>query len=145
MRNSIKIKLINDCSNRLQFVKNIKDFCGLGLKDVKDIVDKICQKPYTPFEFEIPTGTTTKQFCDLLSNLSFSGDSFSNFEINGGDIQWHREIKMLQLGVGERQEYLDFVKQHIQTDFGNSDEMLTFLLNKLTQQELQEIINKIKY
>ena len=47
MRNSIKIKLINDCSNRLQFVKNIKDFCGLGLKDAKDIVDKICQKPYT--------------------------------------------------------------------------------------------------
>ena len=77
--------------------------------------------------------------------LSFSGDSFSNFEINGGGIQWQREIKMLQLGVGERQEYLDFVKQHIQTDFGNSDEMLTFLLNKLTQQELQEIINKIKY
>ncbi len=37
MRNSIKIKLINDCSNRLQFVKNIKDFCGLGLKDAKDI------------------------------------------------------------------------------------------------------------
>jgi hypothetical protein len=52
---------------------------------------------------------------------------------------------MLQLGVGERQDYLDFLKQHIQTNFGNSDEMLTFVLDKLTQEQLQETIDKIKY
>jgi hypothetical protein len=145
MNNIIKIKLVNDCDNKLQFVKNIKELCELGLRDAKDILDQVCQKPYIPVEIEIPTGITTKEAFDKLNyNLLFSGESHINFEINGGT-QWQREIKMLQLGVGERQDYLDFLKQHIQTNFGNSDEMLTFVLDKLTQEQLQETIDKIKY
>lgn len=140
MKNIVKIKLVNDCNNKLQFVKNIKKLCDLGLRDSKDIADKVCQKPYIPFEFEVPMGKTTKEVYDKLTyNLP---DNI--LEINGGT-QWQREIKMLQLGVGERQDYLDFLKQHIQTNFGNSEEMLTFVLDKLTQVQLQETINKIKY
>lgn len=145
MKNVIKIKLVNDCNNKLQFVKNIKELCELGLRDSKDIVDKICLKPYTPVEFEIPTGVTTKEAHDKVKyNLSFSGDYIVDFEINGGT-QWQREAKMLQLGVGERQDYLDFLKQHIQTNFGNSEELLIFVLDKLTQEQLQETIDKITY
>ena len=145
MKNVIKIKLVNDCNNKLQFVKNIKELCGLDLRDSKDIVDRICQKPYIPVEFEIQAGISTKEAHEKIKyNLSFSGESYIDFEINGGT-QWQREIKMLQLGVGERQDYLDFLKQHIQTNFGNSDEMLTFVLDKLTQEQLQETIDKIKY
>lgn len=145
MKNIVKIKLINDCNNKLQFVKNVKELCDLGLRDAKDIVDRVCQKPYTPLEFEVPMGTSTKEVYDKLSyNIVFSGESYIDFEINGGT-QWQREIKMLQLGVGERQDYLDFLKQHIQTNFGNSEEMLTFVLDKLTQEQLQETIDKIKY
>lgn len=141
MKNIIKVKLINDCNNKLRFVKNVKELCNLGLKESKDIVDRICQKPYTPFEFEIPMGTTTKEAYDKLT-YELAPDNI--IEINGGT-QWQREMKMLQLGVGERQDYLDFVKQHIQTNFGNSEEMLTFVLDKLTQEQLQETIDKIKY
>ena len=141
MKNIIKVKLVNDCNNKLRFVKNVKELCDLGLKESKDIVDRICQKPYTPFEFEIPMGTTTKEAYDKLS-YELVPDNI--LEINGGT-QWQREMKMLQLGVGERQDYLDFVKQHIQTNFGNSEEMLTFVLDKLTQEQLQETIDKIKY
>jgi hypothetical protein len=145
MKNVIKIKLVNDCNNKLQFVKNIKELCGLDLRNSKDIADRVCQKPYLPVELDIPTGISTKEAHDKIRyNLSFSGDYIIDFEINGGT-QWQREIKMLQLGVGERKDYLDFLKQHIQTNFGNSDEMLTFVLNKLTQEQLQETINKIKY
>lgn len=141
MKNIIKVKLINDCNNKLRFVKNIKELCDLGLRDAKDIVDRICQKPYIPFEFEVPMGTTTKEAYDKLT-YELAPDNI--LEINGGT-QWQREIKMLQLGVGERQDYLDFLKQHIQTNFGNSEEMLTFVLDKLTQEQLQETIDKIKY
>jgi hypothetical protein len=141
MKNIIKVKLINDCNNKLRFVKNVKELCDLGLRDAKDIVDRICQKPYTPFEFEVPMGTTTKEAYDKLT-YDLAPDNI--LEINGGT-QWQREIKMLQLGVGERQDYLDFLKQHIQTNFGNSEEMLTFVLDKLTQEQLQETIDKIKY
>lgn len=145
MKNIVKVKFNNDCQNMLQLVKNIKEVCDLGLRDSKDIADRICQRPYKPIEFEIPTGMSTKEFHDKMKyNLSFSGENATDFEINGGT-QWQREIKMLQLGVGERQDYLDFLKQHIQTNFGNSDEMLTFVLDKLTQEQLQETIDKIKY
>jgi hypothetical protein len=145
MKNIIKIKLVNDCNNKLQFVKNIKELCGLDLRNSKDIADRVCQKPYLPVELDIPTGISTKEAHDKIRyNLSFSGDYIIDFEINGGT-QWQREIKMLQLGVGERKDYLDFLKQHIQTNFGNSDEMLTFVLDKLTQEQLQETIDKIKY
>jgi hypothetical protein len=140
MKNIVKIKLVNDCNSKLQFVKNIKELCGLDLRDSKDIVDRVCQKPYIPLEFEVPMGITTKEVYDKLTyNLEPN-----ILEINGGT-QWQREIKMLQLGVGERKDYLDFLKQHIQTNFGNSDEMLTFVLDKLTQEQLQETIDKIKY
>lgn len=141
MKNIIKVKLINDCNNKLRFVKNVKDLCDLGLRDAKDIVDRICQKPYTPFEFEVPIDITTKEVYDKLT-YELAPDNI--LEINGGT-QWQREIKMLQLGVGERQDYIDFLKQHIQTNFGNSEEMLTFVLDKLTQEQLQETIDKIKY
>jgi hypothetical protein len=143
MKNIVTVKLVNDCNNKLRFVKNVKELCDLGLRESKDIVDRICQKPYTPFEFEIPMGITTKEVYDKLTyNL---GNLDTNiFEVNGGT-QWQREIKMLQLGVGERQDYIDFLKQHIQTNFGNSEEMLTFVLDKLTQEQLQETIDKIKY
>ena len=140
MKNIVKIKLVNDCNNKLQFVKNIFSLCGLDLRDSKDIADRVCQKPYIPLEFEVPMGITTKEVYDKLTyNLEPN-----ILEINGGT-QWQREIKMLQLGVGERQDYLDFLKQHIQTNFGNSDEMITFVLDKLTQEQLQETIDKIKY
>jgi len=141
MKNIIKVKLINDCNNKLRFVKNVKELCDLGLRDAKDIVDRICQRPYTTFEFEVPMGTSTKEAYD---KLTYDLEPDNILEINGGT-QWQREIKMLQLGVGERQDYLDFLKQHIQTNFGNSDEMLTFVLDKLTQEQLQETIDKIKY
>jgi hypothetical protein len=141
MKNIIKVKLINDCNNKLRFVKNVKELCDLGLRDAKDIVDRICQKPYTTFEFEVPMSTSTKEAYDKLT-YDLKPDNI--LEINGGS-QLQREIKMLQLGVGERKDYLDFLKQHIQTNFGNSDEMLTFVLDKLTQEQLQETIDKIKY
>jgi hypothetical protein len=141
MKNIIKVKLINDCNNKLRFVKNVKDLCDLGLRDAKDIVDRICQKPYIHVEFEVPMDITTKEVYDKLT-YELAPDNI--LEINGGK-QWQREIKMLQLGVGERQDYIDFLKQHIQTNFGNSEEMLTFVLDKLTQEQLQETIDKIKY
>jgi len=52
---------------------------------------------------------------------------------------------MLQLGVGERKEYLDFIKQSIQTNFGNSEELITFVLNKLSDEQLKETLEKIEY
>ena len=88
-----------------------------------------------------------KKLLDDLSWTNISGEdemSFYNYEINGG-VQWQREANMLKLGIGTRQDYLDFIKQSIQTNFGNSEELITFVLNKLSDEQLKETLEKIEY
>ena len=150
MKNIVRIKLINQCVGKLQFVKNIKELLGLGLKDSKDIVDNICNMPFKSVELEIPMNKSisdVKKLLDDLSWTSISRDdeiSFYNYEINGG-VQWQREANMLKLGIGSREDYLDFIKQSIQTNFGNSEELITFVLNKLSDEQLKETLEKIEY
>ena len=150
MKNIVRIKLINQCAGKLQFVKNIKELLGLGLKDSKDIVDNICNMPFKSVELEIPMNKSisdVKKLLDDLSWTSISRDdeiSFYNYEINGG-LQWQREANMLKLGIGSREDYLDFIKQSIQTNFGNSEKLITFVLNKLSDEQLHETLEKIEY
>ena len=150
MKNVIRIKLINQCAGKLQFVKNIKELLGLGLKDSKDIVDNICNIPFKSVELEIPMNKSISDVKKLLDDLSWTNISrddeiaFYNYEINGG-LQWQREANMLKLGIGTRQDYLDFIKQSIQINFGNSEELITFVLNKLSDEQLKETLEKIEY
>ena len=135
----VKIKLKGDCTNLLQFVKNIKELCDLGWKDSKAIVDKTSIRPYRPVEIAIPSWVSVKEAHEKLNyNL---GDII---EVNGGT-QWQREIKMLQLEVGEREDYINFISQNILTGFCNSEDLITFALQKLNNEELIEILNKIEY
>lgn len=148
MKNIVRIKLINQCAGKLQFVKGIKLLCtNLGLKEAKDIVDNICNQPFKYVEFEIPNNTSIYDVKKVLDDLSWTSNdemSFYNYEINGG-VQWQREANMLKLGIGSRQDYLDFIKQSIQTNFGNSEQLLTFVLNKLSDEQLHETLEKIEY
>ena len=151
MKNVIRIKLINQCVGKLQFVKGIKLICtNLGLMEAKGIVDNICTQPFKYVEFEIPNNISiydVKKVLDDLSWASISRDdeiAFYNYEINGG-VQWQREANMLKLGIGSREDYLDFIKQSIQTNFGNSEELITFVLNKLSDEQLKETLEKIEY
>lgn len=150
MKNIVRIKLINQCAGKLQFVKNIKELLGLGLKDSKDIVDNICNIPFKYVELEIPMNKSISDVKKLLDDLSWTNRygedemSFYNYEINGGT-QWQREANMLKLGIGTRGDYLDFIKQSIQTNFGNSEQLLTFVLNKLSDEQLHETLEKIEY
>ena len=150
MKNIVRIKLVNQCAGKLQFVKNIKELLGLDLRSSKDIVDNICNTPFKSVELEIPMNKSISDVKKLLDDLSWtniSGEdemSFYNYEINGG-VQWQREANMLKLGIGTRQDYLDFIKQSIQTNFGNSEELITFVLNKLSDEQLKETLEKIEY
>jgi hypothetical protein len=125
--------------------------------EVKDIVDNICTQPFKYVEFEIPNNSSiydVKKVLDDLSWTNIHGDGWSthspdemafyNYEINGG-VQWQREANMLKLGIGSREDYLDFIKQSIQTNFGNSEELITFVLNKLSDEQLKETLEKIEY
>jgi ribosomal protein L7/L12 len=54
MRNQvIKIKLIEKCANKLIFVKLIKDCSDLGLKESKDICDRLHSHPLETQSFVV--------------------------------------------------------------------------------------------
>lgn len=150
MQRNIKIKLVKPTVQKLAFVKLIKDCSGLGLKEAKDLCDDLHSYPGKVYEMPIrdwetidwntgvKTPTTTdyrKKFTDEIKNVE------GKFIINGG-VQWQRDVKMLQLGIAEESDYIEFMKDYILSNFDNSENLLIFALNKLSKEDLQEIFNK---
>jgi len=112
---TVKIKLIEPTTEKLAFVKLIKDCSGLGLKESKDLCDSLHSYPERVFEMPIRdwetkdwnTGTTTststdyrKKFVTEIKNIQ------GKFIVNGG-VQWERDVKMLKLGIAEKSDYGD--------------------------------------
>lgn len=140
----IKIQLIERCTNKLSFVKLIKDCTELGLKDSKDVCDRLHDRPGTIEEILVKDGldennnTYAQRFINGMKNIE------GKFNVNGGT-QWERNIKMLSLGIGEVSEYVDFTAEFI-TDNRNleiSKSILNFVLSKLSKSELQETFDEI--
>ena len=50
---------------------------------------------------------------------------------------------MLQLGIADKSDYTEFMKDYILNKFDNSEDLLTFVLNKFSKKDLQEAFNKI--
>lgn len=147
---TIKIKLLEPTSEKLKFVKLIKDCSGLGLKEAKDLCDELHRNPsivqVMPIRdwetYDYNTGKTTpttidyrKKFATEIKNIS------GNFIVNGG-VQWERNVKMLTLGIADKTDYAEFMKDYILNKFDNSEDILTFVLDKLSKEDLQEIFNK---
>ncbi len=137
----IEIKLVKPTSEKLKFVKLIKDCSGLGLKESKDLCDNIHAS--TEIVHRIPirdceTSTTDyrKKFATEIKNID------GVFIINGG-VQWNRNVKMLKIGIAEKSDYSEFIKDFILNRFDNSEELLTFILNKFSKEDLQEVFNRI--
>lgn len=147
---TIKIKLVEPTAEKLAFVKLIKDCSGLGLKEAKDLCDDLHRYPHIVREmpirdwesYDYTTGKSTpattdyrKKFATEIKNIS------GKFIVNGG-VQWERNVKMLKLGIADKSDYIDFMKDCILNKFDNSEDILTFVLDKLSKEDLQEIFNK---
>jgi hypothetical protein len=148
---TIKIKLIEPTPNKLAFVKLIKDCSGLGLREAKDLCDDLHSYPeivrdmpvrdwetydYNTGKYNTPSNTNyAKKFATEIKNVG------GRFIVNGG-VQWERDVKMLQLGIAEKSDYTEFMKDYILNKFDNSEELLTFVLDKFSKEDLQEIFNK---
>jgi hypothetical protein len=137
----LKIKLRSNCLAKLVFVKLIKDTTGLGLREAKDLVDQICDSEYPTINISFPNLNLLNKFRSEIVNVSF----YDEPPIIGLSIEDQRELKMLEIGIGDRSDYINFIAQNILTGFGNSDELLIFILQKFNKEDLIEIINKIEY
>jgi hypothetical protein len=147
---TIKIKLVESTPNKLAFVKLIKECSGLGLKESKDLCDELHARPKVVQEmpirdwesYDYTTGksipATTYYRRKFTTEIKDIG---GRFIINGG-VQWQRNVKMLSLGIADKPDYAEFMKDYILNKFDNSEDILTFVLDKLSKEDLQEIFNK---
>ncbi len=134
----ITIKLVRPTTQKLPLVKLIKDCSNLGLKESKDICDNLHSNPSKSCEIPIRQSDGIdfrRRFIDGLKDID------GQFIVNGG-AQWERNIKMLQLGIGEKDDYIEAISEDIKSS--NSDNLLLFVLGKLTKEELKDAFNQIK-
>ena len=145
MKNKIRIQLIEICPTKLQFVKLIKDCTGLGLRDSKDVCDRLHDRPDLIEEINVREGvdgngvTYSKKFINGMRDL-VQGE----FNVTGG-LQWDRNIKMLSLGIADESEYIDFANEFLidNRNLEVSETILRFALSKLSKDELQEVFTEI--
>ncbi len=145
MKRMIRFKLLSKCDNKLQVVKLIKDCTGLGLKDSKDIADKMFNNIGLVRELEmLEPYTKDGKIFNPYEEFTKTLPRFGDFHITGG-LSWERNAKMLGLGIGEVDDYATFLSEHM--SYNNIDEnkmILESLFSKLEKGDLVELVNKIK-
>ncbi len=143
MNNKIRIKLVQSTPQKLQLVKLIKECSDMGLKESKDLCDFLHDNPGVTKEFEVRRTDSNGNLIDYRKKFANDIKGIGGkFIINGGS-QWERNIKMLKLGIGDTSDYCEFIKDNILDNLDNSEELLNFVLSKLTKEELEETFNKI--
>lgn len=142
----IRFKLLSRCDNKLAVVKLIKDCTGLGLKDSKDIADLMFNNIGLVREIELiepyldKNGEIIRPFELFTSKIKELGD----FYVTGG-LSWERNAKMLSLGVGDTEDYVNFVAEYMTLNNVEENKMLLkVIFDKSKKEDLVELVNKIK-
>lgn len=144
MRRKVKIKLLSKCSNKLTLCKLIKECTRLGIREAKDITDDICDN--IGIVREITISDEYQRGDELIRPLELLKSKLKdigNFEFN--DVSWERELKMLNLGIGDNYDYVMFILEYSSL-LGNEgfEKLLKTVLSKLDKKDLIDIVNKIK-
>ncbi len=152
MNHKIKIQVVSKTLNKLQFVKLIKECTGFGLKESKDIVDRLESNLGSTEEIEILNDiykpisgpgnglTCLEHLKEVLSGKSQTISLGGTYKINGGT-EYVREHKLLSLGIGEKLDYCNFISEHIKN---NNYDIMEIVLSKLSKEDLKEVFNKIE-
>lgn len=144
----LKIRLIRPCNAKLSLIKIFKEISGIGLQDAKNFVDELITIPFKDVEFEIGNHTIS-DIDNILMEFSnsrgfeSSDDEFSKPYVLNGGTAYERDKKILKLGIGVKEDYVEFLSDSIKNNVVNSEDILKFTLNKLTKKDLIEIINLI--
>ena len=133
----IRMKCVQKTPSKLAFVKLIKQVSGLGLKESKDIADTFDYDINKTVEFEIPRDISIDQFRKDLKEIG------GQYLVNGG-LEFEREYKLLTLGLGEQEDYVDFISENLNY-FTNQEDTIKFILSKLTKEDLVELTKNLDY
>lgn len=134
----IRVRLLEKCNSKLPFVKILKEYTGLGLKDAKDLMEDIENKINTNefVEFDIWTNERLSLFKKDLESQDIK------MHIIGGK-EWTRELRLLSL-VGDKEDVLNFINDNsFLLDGDISLKILKLAFNKLSSEDIIEILNLI--
>jgi len=135
----LKIKMIEPCNSKLQLCKDIKDAAGIGLKESKDFCDEIFNGKVVTIDL---LDDKYKEFIKYIRNFDSGGYQKGKFFITG-DTQWIRNVKMLSIGLAEKHEYVDFIKEYSIDNNDIKEFILNFYLKKSKKNDLIEIVDYI--
>lgn len=131
---NVRIKMLEPSKFKLHLVKALKDVTGLGIREAKDLIDDLHSWR------EVKTVVSTREgVIELKSRFN----EYGKFIINGG-IEYQRNIQLLQLELGNSDEYINEISDRIfyQLSDENSKLLLNFALSKLSHQQLIEIFTE---
>jgi hypothetical protein len=134
----MRIKLIRPLNSKLQFVKTIKTFSGMGLKESKDLCDDMHDNINVYYNINIEVSKKE----EFIKEIKYH---FNDGVVVNGSLQYERAAKMLELGIGEKMDYIDFIKDEIKTNIlSDSEEILDMVLYKLSKEDIEEVFFKIR-
>lgn len=122
--------------SKLMFVKLIKEYSGLGLKDSKDLCDPLFESN-SQLEFELSEERFNLNYTQILIRLKKELYEIDDCLLL---VNNNRNAKLLSLGLGEKKEYINFLSENI--SFLNDEEIKDFL-NILNKDKLIKLTNKI--
>lgn len=136
----IKITCLKKPISKLKFVKAIKMVTNLGLKDSKDKADFLFDNLGSSVDIELVEDLERTDNLRSIDYLRKELDECGGESKLTGGLEWERNLKMLSLGLGESQEYVDFLSEYLKY---NHESIIKPLLNKLSKQDLIDLTNKI--
>lgn len=135
----IRVRLLEKCDRRLSFVKLLKNYGNIGLKEAKDLMedieDKFNKSPGEYVEFDIMSNEKLKSFKeDLISDDI-------KLHIIGGK-EWTRELRLLSL-IGDKEDSLKFIEDNMLVSHNILNKILKLAFDKLSNEDVIEIIDEI--
>lgn len=128
---------------KLSFVKALKTFSGLGLKESKDICDTLNSGPvgkHTSFDIHVNVDDV-----DIIKFRKDLQDCTGDYII-GNTQEYIREFKLLSIGIGNEEDYIEYIsKLLIEGDVEDKTKILNIILSKFNKDQLVEILSKFDF
>lgn len=115
--------MIKKGSNKVKFVKAVKEVTNLGLKLAKDWCDGVTDNPH--YEHTLEINTTLEKFKEILRNNT-------DYEFNFEDRIKKRQLKLIALGLGDDIDKVDIISED-----------LALKLNLITREKSSESLYSI--
>lgn len=126
---TIKVKIRGNIERKINFCVELKKATNLMLKPCKNYCDSICDGN------EIEVDIHTSKLDEFKTNIL---KSENNLEIQ--DISYQRNKKLLQLGLGSKDDYVKLITHELTY---KNKEQLTNIFSELPKDILSEITNKL--